>query len=78
MSVKKFIGQVVSTKMVGTVVVAVDASKRHPVYRKMIKITKRIKAHTTDKYAVGDLVEIQETKPFSKEVAFKVVGKVTK
>jgi small subunit ribosomal protein S17 len=78
MSAKKFVGQVVSNSMVSTVVVSIDASRRHPIYKKMIKLTKKLKAHTTDKYQVGDVVEIVETRPFSKQVAFKVVGKVTK
>lgn len=78
MSAKKFIGQIVSTKMMSTVVVSVDASKRHPIYNKLIKITKKLKVHADEKYQVGDVVEIVETKPFSKQVAFKVTGKVTK
>lgn len=78
MSAKKFVGQVVSTKMQSTVVVAVDASKRHPIYNKIMKRTKKIKAHVGEKYQLGDKVEIVETKPYAKQVSFKVSGKVTK
>ncbi len=74
MSVKKFIGKVVSTKMKSTVVVAVEMPKRHPIYGKMIKNTKRIKARTVDSVQTGATVEIVETRPFSKEVSFRVVN----
>jgi small subunit ribosomal protein S17 len=73
MSVKKFAGKIVSNKMMGTVVVAIELPKRHPIYGKMIKNTKRIKAHTDEAYMLGAEVEIVETSPFSKEVSFKVV-----
>ena len=74
MSVKKFIGKVVSTKMKGTVVVAVEMPKRHPIYGKTIKNTKKIKARTVDSVQTGATVEIVETRPFSKEVSFRVVN----
>lgn len=74
MSVKKFMGKIVSNKMKNTVVVAVELPRRHPIYGKMIKNTKRVKAHTAEMYQVGTVVEIVETKPFSKEVSFEVVN----
>lgn len=74
MSVKKFTGKIMSNKMKDTVVVAVELPKRHPIYGKMIKNTKRIKAHAMGLYQVGTVVEIMETKPFSKEVSFKVIS----
>ena len=74
MSVKKFIGKIMSNKMKDTVVVAVELPRRHPIYGKMIKHTKRIKAHATGLYQVGAVVEIMETKPFSKEVSFVVTS----
>jgi len=74
MSVKKFSGKIVSNKMKDTVVVTVELPRRHPIYGKMIKHTKRLKAHTTELYPLGTMVEIVETKPFSKQVAFKVSG----
>ena len=76
MSVKKFVGKVVSNKMVSTIVVAVEIPKRHPIYHKLIKNTKRIKAHVDAPVELGSVVEIVETKPYSKRVAFKVLGKV--
>lgn len=75
MSAKKFVGTVVSNKMVSTVVVAVEMPKRHPIYHKLIKNTKRIKAHTEKVLEPGATVEIIETRPYSKQVSFKVLEK---
>jgi len=76
MSTKKFVGEVVSNKMKSTVVVLVDNSKRHPIYGKIVKRTKRFKAHSDFGCMVGDKVEIVETKPCSKQVSFKVLRKL--
>lgn len=76
MSAKKFIGKVVSNKMINTVVVAVEMPKRHPIYMKIMKNTRRIKAHVTKPVGVGSTVEIMETKPYSRFVSFKVLGEV--
>lgn len=73
MSAKKYIGKVVSNKMQSTVVVSVELPKRHPIYGKLVRNTKRFKAHSDSPLSVGAMVEIMETKPYSKEVAFKVV-----
>lgn len=70
---KTFIGNVVSVKMVKTVVVAVESARPHPLYRKMVKKTKKFKAHNENlELKVGDRVKIMETKPVSKEKHFKV------
>ncbi len=72
---KVFTGKVVSTKMDKTVVVAVEMPKRHPIYAKAIKNTKRFKAHVEDlDLKSGDVVRIEECKPFSKEVTWNVVS----
>ena len=76
MSSKIFKGKVVSTKMQKTVVVAVNMPKRHKLYDKVIKKTKRFKARDEIGVSLGDLVVIQETKPYSKEVTWKVVEKI--
>ena len=65
-------GKVVSTKMQKTVVVAVDVPKRHPIYLKIVKNTRRFKARDEIGVKVGDIVNIEESKPFSKDVAFIV------
>ena len=67
-------GIVVSDKMNKTVVVSVTRFVKHPKYKKFIKISKNYKAHDeTNKYKVGDKVDIVETKPLSKDKHFKVV-----
>jgi len=76
MSVKKYVGKVVSTKMQSTIVVAVELPKKHPIYNKLIKNTKRLKAHYDIPVELGAMVEIIETKPYSKQVAFKVAREV--
>ena len=76
MSKKIFTGTVVSNKMEKTVVVAVDMLQRHPVYEKVLKRTKRIKAHDELDVQEGDIVVIEESRPYSKQVSFKVIQKV--
>ncbi|MBL8030114.1 MAG: 30S ribosomal protein S17 [Candidatus Doudnabacteria bacterium] len=73
---QQFIGTVVSDKMLKTVVVKVDARKRHFKYKKAYTVSKKYKAHVEDDtYKVGDKVVIESTKPISKDKRFKVVGK---
>lgn len=78
MSKKRLKGKVVSNKMMKTVVVSVDSKKRHPVYEKVVKVTKKFKARDDLQVNIGDTVVIEETKPFSKDVSWKVVEKVEK
>lgn len=67
-------GIVVSDKMEKTVIVAVDTYKTHSKYKKKYKSTKRYKAHDEEnKFKVGDAVEIEPTKPISKDKKYKVV-----
>jgi small subunit ribosomal protein S17 len=72
MSSKKFKGKIVSAKMQKTVVVAVELPKRHPIYDKVVKNTRRFKARNEVGAVLGDKVLIQECKPFSKDVTWKV------
>ena len=72
---KKLRGVVVSDKMDKTVVVLVNRFVKHPKYKKYMKQSKKYKAHDeTNKYKVGDAVEIEETRPLSRDKHFKVVG----
>lgn len=67
-------GVVVSDKMAKTVVVSVTRFVKHPKYQKYVKISKKYKAHDEDNtFKVGQNVEIEETKPMSKDKHFKVV-----
>ena len=75
MSKKILRGKVVSVKMQKTVVVAVELPKRHPLYGKMVKNTKRFKAHIEEPVNEGDEVIIEETRPISKDVTWRVIRK---
>lgn len=66
-------GKVVSDKMDKTVVVLIERYVKHPKYGKFMNLTKRYKAHDeTNAFKVGDVVEIEETKPMSKDKCFIV------
>ncbi|MGE5041523.1 MAG: 30S ribosomal protein S17 [Candidatus Levyibacteriota bacterium] len=71
---KTFLGKVVSAKMMNTVIVAIERKVPHPRYGKLIKKTKRIFADMNNlEVKLGNMVEIEETKPMSKGKNFKVV-----
>lgn len=68
------IGRVVSDKMDKTVVVAVETFVRHPLYGKVVRRTKKFKAHDENNACrIGDKVRIMETRPLSKEKRWRVV-----
>jgi small subunit ribosomal protein S17 len=72
-------GVVVSDKMEKTVVVAVQRLTRHPLYGRVIRITKKFKAHDEkNECGVGDRVRIVETRPLSKEKRWRVAEIVEK
>ncbi len=74
MSRKRLIGVVVSDKMDKTVVVAVEKMVEHPLYKKHVKRTKKCYAHDEkNECKVGDVVEIEETRPLSKLKRWRVV-----
>ena len=76
---KTRIGQVTSTKMDRTVVVAVETRKRHPLYGKMVKRTVKHKVHDENSTCkLGDRVTIEETRPYSKEKRWRVMEILTK
>ena len=71
---KVLIGKVVSDKMDKTIVVAVETYKRHSLYHKRIKTTKKYKAHDEHNEAkIGDTVKIMETRPLSKDKRWRLV-----
>jgi len=72
-------GVVVSDKMQKTVVVAVHSTKRHRLYNKTLRRTKRYKAHDEhNECRLGDRVRIVETRPLSKEKRWRVAEILTK
>ena len=70
---KTRVGKVVSDKMDKTVVIAIEDNVRHPLYKKIIKRTVRLKAHDEkNECGVGDRVQVMETRPLSKDKHWRV------
>ncbi|NGQ97194.1 30S ribosomal protein S17 [Brevibacillus sp. SYP-B805] len=71
---RTMVGRVVSDKMDKTIVVLVETYKKHPLYGKRVKYSKKFKAHDENNTAkTGDVVEIMETRPLSKDKRFRLV-----
>ena len=76
---KTRVGKVISDKMDKTIVVAVVDSVKHPLYKKVVKTTYKLKAHDEANEAkVGDTVEVMETRPLSKDKRWRLVEIVEK
>jgi small subunit ribosomal protein S17 len=68
-------GVVVSDKQDKTVIVSVERQVMHPVYKKIVKKSKKFAAHDeNNQYKVGDIVSIEESKPYSKTKTWTVVS----
>jgi len=67
-------GKVVSNKMQKTIVVAVENHVKHPLYKKIVKRTYRLKAHDENNECnIGDTVKVMETRPLSKDKRWRLV-----
>ena len=76
---KTRIGTVVSDKMDKTIVVAIEDNVRHPLYKKIVKRTVRLKAHDeNNECRVGDRVTVMETRPLSKDKRWRLAAIVEK
>ena len=76
---KTRVGRVISDKMEKTVVVAIKDNVKHPLYKKIIKNTIRLKAHDeNNSCGVGDKVLIMETRPLSKDKRWRVAQIIEK
>jgi small subunit ribosomal protein S17 len=76
---KTRVGMVVSDKMDKTVVVAIIDNVKHPLYKKIVKRTVRLKAHDEkNECRVGDRVEVMETRPLSKDKRWRVIEIIEK
>ena len=76
---KTRIGLVVSDKMDKTIVVAIEDSVRHPLYKKTMKRTYKLKAHDeNNECGIGDTVEVMETRPLSKDKRWRLVNIIEK
>ena len=71
---RTLIGTVASNKMDKTIVVKVETAVRHPIYKKIVKRTYKLKAHDEENACkVGDTVKVMETRPLSKDKRWRVV-----
>lgn len=76
---KTRVGKVVSDKMDKTVVVAIVDNVKHPLYKKIIKRTVKLKAHDEkNECGMGDRVLVMETRPLSKDKRWRVVEIIEK
>ena len=76
---REFVGLVTSDKMDKTIVVEITTKRSHPLYGRHVKFTSKFKAHDENNEAkVGDIVEVMETRPLSKDKHFRLVKIVEK
>ena len=76
---KTRVGKVVSDKMDKTVVVAVEDHVKHPLYKKIVKKTYKLKAHDeNNECGIGDTVKVMETRPLSKDKRWRLVEIIEK
>ena len=76
---KTRVGEVVSDKMDKTIVVAIKDNVKHPLYKKVIKTTYKLKAHDeNNECGVGDTVEVMETRPLSRDKRWRLVRIIEK
>ena len=72
-------GRVISDKMDKTIVVAVEDNVQHPLYKKTVKRTYKLKAHDEENVcSVGDVVKVMETIPLSKDKRWRLVSIIKK
>ena len=73
------VGMVVSAKMAKTVIVEVERMRQHPLYRKALRVGKRFAAHSENgDVLAGDLVRIQESRPFSATKRWRVIEVISR
>ena len=76
---KTRVGSVVSDKMDKTIVIAIENRVQHPLYKKIVKKTYKIKAHDeNNECSIGDVVKVMETRPLSKEKRWRLVEIIEK
>ncbi|PKL36130.1 MAG: 30S ribosomal protein S17 [Spirochaetae bacterium HGW-Spirochaetae-1] len=76
---KQIIGKVVSDKMDKTIVVEIENLVMHPLYKKSVRRTKKIKSHDEkNECQVGDIVRVEETRPLSREKRYRMVEIIEK
>ena len=75
---RALIGKVVSDKMEKTIVVSVEGTKEHPLYKKKYTVSSKFSAHDEEgKAKIGDMVKIEESRPLSKNKRWSLVKVLT-
>ena len=75
---RRLVGKVTSNKMTKTVVVEITRVFRHPLYRKVVHSSKRVKAHDEIGCQIGDRVQIVESRPLSRDKRWVVESVIKK
>ncbi|MDD4026776.1 MAG: 30S ribosomal protein S17 [Candidatus Shapirobacteria bacterium] len=75
---KTFEGSVVSDKMTNTIVVSLEYTNRHPLYKKIVRKHKNIYAENNLLAKIGDIVKVRETRPLSKLKRFTTLAIIKK
>ena len=76
---KTRVGKVISNKMDKTIVVAIEDHVKHPLYKKIVKKTYKLKAHDENNECnIGDKVKVMETRPLSKDKRWRLVNVLEK
>ena len=76
---KTRVGRVVSDKMDKTVVIAIEDRVQHPIYKKIMKQTVKLKVHDeNNECAIGDKIKVMETRPLSKDKRWRLVEIIEK
>ena len=76
---KRRVGKVTSNKMDKTIVVAIEDHVQHPLYKKIVKKTYKLKAHDeNNECSIGDTVRVMETRPLSKDKRWRLVEIIEK
>jgi small subunit ribosomal protein S17 len=76
---KQLIGKVISNKMDKTIVVELVTLVMHPLYKKSVKRTKKIKSHDEkNECSIGDVVKIEESRPLSKDKRHRLIEIIEK
>ncbi|MDY6967141.1 MAG: 30S ribosomal protein S17 [Spirochaetota bacterium] len=76
---KQLQGKVVSNKMDKTIVVEIERMMMHPLYKKSVIRSRRVKSHDSHNTCnIGDVVKIEETRPLSSSKRYRLVEVITK
>ena len=76
---KQLLGKVVSNKMDKTIVVEIERLMMHPLYKKSVVRTKRLKSHDEKNVcSIGDVVLIEDTRPISKHKRYRLIDVIEK